>query len=235
MKLIIFKKAKKYLLNLIYPKKCVECGKWGIWLCKKCAKSITLIKTPFCPYCKKLTTLGQFCPRCRQKVALNGVIAAGYYKGALKELVHKFKYDRLTSLLPIIMVFVNERLELGFPQGDLVLVPIPLHKSRLYERGFNQSELLAKKISQYYGIKEIDCLERVKKTESQIGLNREERQKNLEKAFKIKNRFHIKQIRNKTVLLVDDVATSCTTLNQAAIELKKYKVKYVWGLVVAKD
>lgn len=229
-----FNKIKKFILNLIYPKKCVGCGKWGTWLCKKCRLKLLLIKTPFCPICRKLTSLGQLCSRCRGKYYFTGVIAAGYYQGILKELIHYYKYRKIKSISIILSNILIRKLEQGMPSGKLVFIPIPLHQSKFNERGFNQSEIIAKRLSQAYDIPFYDCLIRKKKTKSQIGLSKKERTANMQNAFDFNKKYQ-KEIIKKTPILIDDVATSCSTLNQAAKILRQNKARNVWCLVIAKD
>lgn len=225
---------KKSIYDLIFPKKCVECGKEGFWLCKKCFKKIIIIKAPFCPFCYKLTPQGQYCSRCQRYYNLTGVIIAAHYENPLKEAIHKFKYDRIKELVEPLSELLISRLELGFPRGNLVLIPIPLSKRRQLERGFNQAEILAERVGPEFEIPLLDdILFRTKERPAQIELKGKERRENIKGVFKVKG--DIKKIKNKTVLLVDDVFTTGATLNEVAKTLKRAGVKNVWGLVIAKS
>lgn len=229
----MIKKVKQFFLDLLFPKKCVGCGKEGVWFCDKCFEKIVLVKALSCPLCNRLTSRGQFCSRCRSRTSLTGVITAAHYKeGPLKEAIHNFKYNRVKDLVYNLADILSLRLEQGFPQGRLVLVPVPLHRQREAERGFNQAKELAKVISKYFDIEIIECLKRKKNTAPQVEKTGMDRRKNVVGAFSLAGQA--KKIENKTVLLVDDVFTTGTTLSECAIELRKAGARQVWGLVLAK-
>ena len=230
----IYSKGFKIIYDFIFPKKCVGCGEEGFWLCKECFGKIVQVKALFCPYCYKLTPLGQYCSRCRRYYNLTGVIIAAHYENPLKEAIHKFKYDRIRELAEPLAELLIERLQLGFPRGDLVLVPIPLTKRRQLERGFNQAKILAKKVAGEFEIDLVDnVLIRIKERPAQVKLKGRERRENVKGIFAV--RGDIGQIKNKTVLLVDDVFTTGATLNEAAKVLRQAGARNIWGLVIAKS
>ena len=110
-------------------------------------------------------------------------------------------------------------------------MPVPLHKDKLAERGFNQAELIGEYISKKMEIPMKNALARSRKTESQVKLSGDERRKNLESAFVCINK---RAILDKHILLVDDVTTTYSTLDECAKELKSAGAKKIFGLVVAK-
>lgn len=114
---------------------------------------------------------------------------------------------------------------------DVIIMPVPLHPKRLRERGFNQSQLLAKQVAGQTDIP-IDflSLRRIRYTFPQAGLHKDERKKNVYHAFSLRNQPGIK---GKTILLIDDVATTRNTLNECARELLLSGAKSVLGLVLA--
>jgi len=227
------KKIQGKIYDLVYPKKCVGCGIEGEWLCGKCFNKIVIVKAPFCPTCQRMTMMGQYCPRCRSGQYLTGVIIAAHYEEPLKEAIHRFKYDRVADLGGILSEFIVMRLEAGFPRGDLVLAPVPLHRRREAERGFNQALVLARKIGADFDLPLInDVLKRVKEVEPQMKLKRTERLKNILGAFEA--RGDVRRLTGKTVLLVDDVMTTGATLNEAGRVLREAGARNVWGLVLAK-
>src|SRR4030043_1525894 len=141
---------KDVVLDLLFPKKCVGCGKEGTWFCDQCLEKIVLVKAPSCPFCNRLTPMGHFCSRCRGRTSLTGVITAAHYEeGPLREAIHTFKYNRVKDLAQDLANILAMRLEDGFPNGRLILVRGPLHRARIAERGFNQAGELAKLISKY--------------------------------------------------------------------------------------
>ena len=229
-----FSGLKKSIYDFIFPKKCVGCGKEGTWLCKKCFEKIVQVKAPFCPFCYKLTPQGQYCSRCQRYYNLTGVIIAAHYENPLKEAIHKFKYDKIKELAEPLAGLLIERLQLGFPRGDLVLVPIPLSKKRQLERGFNQAKILTERTGSEFDIPLLDdILFRIKDRPAQVELRGRERRENVKGVFAV--RGDIEQIKNKTILLMDDVFTTGATLNEAAKVLKRARARNVWGLVLAKS
>lgn len=115
----------------------------------------------------------------------------------------------------------------------MVLVPIPLYKSKLKRRGYNQAQLLALGLSKKLNIPTIDILVRVKNTSSQVGLDREKRIKNISGAFSLVPNILISQYPN--IFLIDDVLTTGSTLLEAANVLKRSGAKKVWGIALARD
>jgi ComF family protein len=193
----------------------------------------------FCVVCQKAAINGLTHPVCAGKYALDGVFSSLNYTGVTKKLVYRFKYKPfLTDLQKLLIDFFYEGLiqkEAFYKslQNPSVFAPIPLHKSRFRQRGYNQSELLAKDLGQRVGIEVLDLLQRVKNTKTQVGLSKDEREKNIKGAFVI-NKKYLDKIKDfRQIFLVDDVVTSGATLKEAAKLLKKAGVKKVWGLTLA--
>lgn len=116
---------------------------------------------------------------------------------------------------------------------SIVLVPIPLHKARFKNRGYNHAELLALGLSQKLNLPCYNLLERVKNTRSQVGLKKDERRENVKGAFLANPNFLISNYSN--IFLVDDILTTGSTLLSAANTLKRNGAKKVFGLTLAKD
>lgn len=225
---------EKSVLDIIFPRRCVDCGKEGGFVCYECAQKIEIIKTLTCPVCGKISKYGQFCPACRVKwgMELSGLIcAARYDAGPTKEMIHHLKYSGFTELSSSLSEMIYQALRNNLPNGDLVVVPVPLHKNREGLRGFNQSELIARELSKKLSIPGGCAISRQKDTTSQVNLDRKFRLQNLTGAFTCTDREFIG---GKTVLLIDDVATTLTTLNECAKVLKESGAKRVWGVVVAR-
>ncbi len=222
-------------LNVFFPKRCVECKRPAEdFVCLECVQKIEKIKTSTCPGCGKISQFSKYCPKCksREKLNLAGLIAAARYEtGPVKEMVHHLKYSAITSLAGPLGELIFERLERDLPTGNLVIVPVPLHKNREFIRGFNQSELIARHVSKRLNIAGGCALKRVINTQSQVSLTGKLRRINLAGAFQCSDR---ELIENKTVLLIDDVTTTGTTLNECAKILRKNGAKKVFGVVVAR-
>jgi competence protein ComFC len=163
----------------------------------------------------------------KQKPSFSKVITYGLYEGVLAEAIHQLKFHGLKRLSrPIGRLLLN----LDIPQADGI-VPVPLSIKGLRERGFNQSLLIAKSISN--GIKVpllIDLLFKKKETRPQIGLSAKERMLNLKRAFEVRG-----EIKGLRLLLVDDVMTTGATITECSKQLIKAGAKEVFVLILARS
>ena len=235
--------AGKHLLDTLFPIRCLGCHTKGTWICTVCEHRIMLRTEQYCPACLRyITPTGEVCFTCRdkKKPALDGIFVASYYKEPLfAHALHTYKYRFIPHLsVPLGNILKNalERSALRLP--DMIL-PVPLHKKRLRFRGFNQSLLLAQELSTTLtpGIEiplQSDILLRTRYTKPQMKTaSREERLTNLKNAFALaEGKEGI--IRGKYLWLIDDVATTGTTLEECAALLKKYGAKHVFGVVLAR-
>jgi len=163
---------------------------------------------------------------------LNGIIvAANYEAGPTREMIHHLKYSGFTELSDLLGELIVQRLVVESLSNGTILVPVPLHINKQTKRGFNQSELIAQYVSNRTKIPYKNALVRIKETESQVGLSGDERRSNLEGAFRCEKKT---TIAGKSILLVDDVTTTYSTLNECAKELKSAGAKKVYGLVVSR-
>ena len=223
-----------FSLDLIFPKTCIGCGRAGKTLCADCKNQIKMVKTFCCPRCGRINRNGGYCPNCenQKKNFLTGVlVAADYERGPTKELIHHLKYAGIIEVAPILAGMLISRLAKSKLRGKKVLVPVPLHWFKKRSRGFNQAEILAKIVSYKAEIPLALALKRKKNTKSQVELTGRERRENLVGAFVCVDAAAVK---DKTVILVDDVATTGTTLNECARVLRTAGARQVWGLVVAR-
>lgn len=170
------------------------------------------------------------CMMCR--LGLRGFDAAycyGAYDGVLKELVHLFKYGRVTTLARPL----GERLALALPRDQRFdfVVPLPMHWRRRWKRGFNQSELLACEISRRSAIPLVKAVKRIKATQVQAGLSGPRRRKNVLGAFAVTKPS---PIQGKRILLVDDVMTTGSTASACAAALKSAGAAHVAVLALAR-
>ena len=209
---------------------CIDCWSKIKWLkdpyCSKCSR-------PLSPTFKSIPTF--LCPECRrQNVYFNRAFIPTLYEGVMKKVIHLLKYNKKTGImrtLEKIMRSYFNCLNSSFPSLDLV-VPIPLHRKKLRERGFNQAELIAKVVAKHFQVRLTKGnLKRTKATMTQTSLDRKERKRNLREAFTVKNRD---EFQAKNVLLVDDVYTTGTTIKEAAKVLKEARVKDVYVFALAR-
>lgn len=237
------------LMDLIYPPRCHVC-KAFLWenrahhggnelsLCQACYSSLTAVTSPLCPVCGRPFAVGSgedhTCEDCLLKRPFYDIARAPYvYEGNLMTAIHEFKYGKKSylarSLGPLLASYADTWI--GHNNGLLVM-PVPLHPKRLKERGFNQSLLLARHVASRLetGLDYLS-LRRNRLTRPQTGLTSDERKKNVRRAFDIVSPAGLK---GKSVLVIDDVATTGSTLNECARALKKAAVKEVFCLVLAR-
>lgn len=177
------------------------------------------------------------CGVCRRRPpAFSQVRSAGPYDGSLRRLIHLLKYDGMRPLADVLAARIaaglgDSRDSSDSGEADLI-VPAPLHWRRRFERGFNQSSLIANGLAKRLGVRlETRALVRVRPTSSQAGLSQHERKRNLRGAFRAPR---AELIQDKTVLLIDDVMTTGATLNACAKALRRAGAKEVRALVAAR-
>ncbi len=219
-----------FILDLLFPKRCVNCRKPGSYLCRDCFSRIEFVDAPVCPVCQRQAVEGRVHPGCAGKWQLDGLVVACRYKGPVKAAIVKVKYKWVYDIEQIFVDLLLERFwKFALPK-DVVLTPVPLHVSRKKWRGFNQSEILAKRLSEKFKVPYGDLLLRSRQTKTQVGLKRDERKRNVKGAFATVDG---QDIRGKNILLVDDVYTSGATMGECCRVLKKAGANSVWAMAVA--
>ncbi|MDR3616915.1 MAG: ComF family protein [Candidatus Obscuribacterales bacterium] len=161
------------------------------------------------------------------------IVSGAAYEGKVRDLIGRFKYDGdklLATDLSYIMVNAWSALSERIPASNLLLVPVPLHKHRLRNRGFNQADLLARHLSLVTGVKRVNALSRTIYTRPQQTLGRQERLNNVKGAFKVNARL----VQGKNIILVDDVCTSGATLIECTEELLQHGAVSVAAITVAR-
>jgi ComF family protein len=174
------------------------------------------------------------CARCRRRpLALDSARAAGDYEGALREIIHAFKYDGRRSLATPLAAFMRKA------GGDVLngadaIVPVPMHPARRLHRGFNQAADLARALD----CPVVDALWRSRATRPQTGLTAAARRRNVRRAFRLSplltRRFRSRYIRGHILVLVDDVRTTGATLDACARVLKQAGAAEVRALTAAR-
>ncbi len=170
------------------------------------------------------------CTVCRESlVNFDAAYSFGSYEGSLRKLIHNFKYGKVESLAQPLSRFLLQCLPLE--QRFELIVAMPMHWRKHWERGFNQAELLAHPVAARYGMRLATNLRRRRYTKSQAGLSEAQRRENLRDSFRVVRPF---QVAGKRVLLIDDVFTTGATLRAAASALKAAGAAYVCALTLAR-
>ncbi|MFC1968883.1 ComF family protein [Chloroflexota bacterium] len=140
-------KFKGIALDLLFPQWCIGCGQEGNVFCSSCSESLPRIMPPLCPRCGIPQSNDTLCPGCaRQTAAVDGLRSPFQFEGTIRQAVHQLKYNNLRTLALPLAELMREYLATN-PLPIEVLVPVPLHRKRLKERGHNQSQLLAGELS----------------------------------------------------------------------------------------
>ena len=226
-------KLKGIALDFLFPRWCVGCGKESGFICHSCRRSLPQITPPLCPQCGKPQPSGILCPGCAGwQAEIDGIRSPFQFDGIIRQAIHQLKYRNLRALAPHLAKLLQDYITNNPVPGE-VLVPVPLHKKRLRERGYNQSQLLAKELGKLINVPTADdCLIRQQHTLPQTRTRTvAERQNNVAHAFTCDDY----RLRNKHIILIDDVSTSGATLNACATVLKAAGAASVWGVALARE
>ena len=225
------------ILDLFFPTqvKCVFCNaetpKFGI--CKKCYEALPFIKQPVCHKCGgERLSKDLVCIECKNRhFDFESCFSIFYYKDEIQKKIVSFKQGGNKYIGYAFAWIIDEKYnELGLNEIIDVIIPVPINENRLKERGFNQSKILCNELMTT-GKVNTEVLKRVKDTPHQTGLNRENRQSNLKDGFVVTKE---NLINNKTILLVDDIYTTGSTLNECAKTLIKAGAKKVVAMCLAR-
>lgn len=212
----------KTIINLLFPVYCLGCNQPGQFICRNCFNQL--------PFNRKSPI--KFYPTS----ALFGLIITSFYESPLvKQIIHKYKYDFIQDLAKPLGQLMAKRLSISsLINNNIVLIPVPLHKKRLRWRGFNQAELLAFEVGQQLKIQAAnDILIRTKHTLPQVNIkSSKQRKENIKQSFSVNPDFK-NNLKNKTIILIDDISTTGATLEECALTLSPLKPKQIWGLVMA--
>lgn len=230
-----------FILDLLFPKKCVGCKKEGEYFCRNCIGDIKQTDL-VCPRCERLAVGGQTHPVCRRKYGLDGLWSLGIYQDPLRSAIQQLKYKGVKELAEIL---VNITLEYWAKYQPFILdqikkdqglgwavVPVPLYWWRTNDRGFNQSSLIGQILSKKLGLDYCDGLKRIRFTKSQVKLKGKQRKENIFGAFEITPDCKLSPV--TCVLLIDDVWTTGSTLRECCYVLKRAGAKKVWAITLAR-
>lgn len=237
----MLRRAGEALLSLFFPPHCVMCGAdtlGGVHVCEKCADSARRIEAPFCRQCSRpfdgAITSTFTCSNCgERKFHFDCAVAPYLSRDVVRECIHKFKYEGQFHLRHQLATWAaagldDERIR---AQPFDAFVPVPLHAARKREREFNQAEVLARLLARRAGVPVRNAIERVRYTTTQTLLDRHERMENLRGAFRVR---HPAAVQNRHFILVDDVFTTGSTVEECARVLREAGAASVRALTVAR-
>ena len=223
---------EKFFYN---PKwRCVACSREIFeqgYFCEECLKKLPLNDGPYCDHCGRKVLVGrEFCSTCKGRLtAVDKARSAYVYQKPISSLIKRAKYRGQIYLLDAFvdrMFFVY--LKNGFNCDAIVYVP--MSEKAFKNRGYNQAEILARKLAERLEIPVLDCIQKVKETKRQAKLAREQRLKNLQDSFKVTDKS---QVNDKVILIVDDVTTTGATAEAIALKLKRAGASSVKLITVA--
>lgn len=232
-------KIKNIVFDILFPPLCLNCRETlndaKNYVCEKCLNSIQLNSSLFCPVCRRrLADNKKICHHANAPQYLLAP-AGNYDDEILRNLIYYFKYKYFQNLTPFLGEILIKYLYSLNSQSlilNSIVVPVPLHRKREKERGFNQAKILGEYVARKLNLEFADVLEKTKNNKPQAQLkNNEERIKNMEDCFKIKNN---NKISGKNIILIDDVFTTGATINEAVKILKQNNAKKIIALTLAK-
>jgi ComF family protein len=205
-----FRHAAEFAIDLVYPKRCAGCERRGTWLCDDCGTALPLFATPWCARCGVPGTYLR-CKCHSTPKNLEQVRSVGPFDGWLRGAIVQYKYHgewARTAHLGVHLASTVSQL-----QRVDTLIPVPLHPTRLRQRGFNQSLLLAKQAGGLLGLDVRDALIRTRRTDAQVNLGAKQRMANVAGAFAVQPNFAVAGL---SIALIDDVVTTGSTLSACA-------------------
>lgn len=218
-------------IDLLYPPQCGGCQTAGSLWCDACRAAIEPIKPPWCEKCGEPFVTDRLCANCRaHPLVIEKIRSVALFEGVLRQAIHRFKYERLAGLAEPFGEMLAD-----YWRGELLtadwLIPVPLHPSRERDRGYNQSELLARSLARRVDVPvSSKGLRRTRATAVQMTLNAAERRQNVAGAFGcVEGRVH-----GARVMLIDDVGTTGATLDACAQAVLKAGAASVMGLTLAR-
>ncbi len=222
------------LYDWIFPDTCVSCRKEVGLFCPACIATFTAVAEQVCPVCRSSSKNGTVCIQCKEQTSLSFLLLGSeYVRGSIVSLfIQTLKYKGMSRAITFFPKVVLDVYKESLQKKEYFFVPVPLHPRRLKERGFNQAEVLAEHLGKYYGISvNKTLLRRGKYTPPQASLSRTARHTNVKGAFECAPH---RSVPAGIPIIVDDVATTLSTLESCAGVLRTMGYKEIGALAIAR-
>lgn len=225
------------LLDFLFPRICVWCGRKWEYLCSNCKKEL-YPHPEMCPFCHQKSSDFQTCKECSENQILKWIIIWFAYKWVAKRLILKAKFAHKKDVISFLaqrlalLIQSNQQLKSKLENFELFVSYVPSHwRRKYYEKWYNQSQLLAKSLANELWMPMLKLASKKTYTVSQLRLNREERKKNLKWVFHVEDLSHLPNW--ATVLLVDDVTTTGSTLSELAktVHEARSDLNFRWAVI----
>jgi ComF family protein len=224
-----FRDAAEFAIDLVYPKRCAGCDRRGTWLCDNCATALPLFTIPWCDRCGVPGTYLRC--KCQSTPAnLEQVRSVGPFDGWLRGAVVQLKYHGEWARTPQLGALLASTI--AQLHGVDALIPVPLHSTRLRQRGFNQSLLLAQYAGEVLTLEVKEALVRTRWTEAQVSLGAQQRKANVAGAFAMQPNIAVAGL---SIALIDDVVTTGSTLSACAEVLIAAGATSIKAVSLARD
>jgi ComF family protein len=229
-------RSSQQLFDTIFPPRCAGCKRSGTVLCSSCIAKFGPVMPPSCQRCgRAILEPGMICRACNSHPAgLNGLFAVSSYEEPLRSCIHELKYDGNVRLAEPLGLLLAET----FGRSSIVtdaIIPVPLHHDRQQQRGYNHAQLLAEVCARQSRIPYHEhMLVRHRATLPQVGLSVQQRYQNIAGAFLCTRAYATGALFGRSIVIVDDVATTGATLEACAAPLFAAGAKEVRGLVLAR-
>ena len=223
--------AGRSLLETLYPLECVGCGSAGRVVCDRCAEDLPVLQPPYCRTCAAPGNFAR-CQTCAESIRqFDGVRAPYRYAGPIRQAILALKYGGIKAGASQLGDLLADYLDANPLPGEII-APAPMHQRRLRERGYNQAELLARRVAAHSGLRyDAKLLRRARPVEPQAGIGSA-----AQRAVNVANSVALasgKDVQGVGVIVVDDVSTTGSTLESCAAVLKQAGAASVWGLTLA--
>jgi ComF family protein len=225
-------RSREYIwqaVDLFIPPFCCHCGRLGFEICPQCFSSIELVnQSAYCGICGQINHQEGICQS--EGLFFERIYSFGFYTGALKSIIQKLKFHRGVGLSRYLVPSICGLIRRYLPDVDAV-VSLPLGARRQLSRGYNQSAVFSKPVAHTLGIPFLpEAVKRIRETASQVGLSARERKLNIRDAFFAEERLAA----NRHFLLMDDITTTGSTINECAKALKSAGAASVSCFTLAK-